>query len=138
MQTRTFCLLALALLATGCSSAGDVLQAISSKIKPEPTSAPGTTAPYLYVSTFDYGTNLNQCLDGAQGALKNHGFTANFSREQKSKSGYVGADNPNGNVAAVIKCYIDKNGSGATFLAVSGHDNDKVYPLYSSLHDAEW
>lgn len=92
--------------------------------------------PDLYASAFEYGANVDVCLEGAEQALIDAGFTEDIEIDQiDDKLASIDARMPSDSVSADILC---DQSLGVTVLSVGGLDRDLTYDKYIELYDAEW
>tara|TARA_Y100000991_G_scaffold56285_1_gene41149 strand:+ start:1837 stop:2193 length:357 start_codon:yes stop_codon:yes gene_type:complete len=92
--------------------------------------------PYLYVDVFEHGGSVQECLDGAEAALIDLGFTEDLGRDRiGEKQGSVSGQMESDSVSAEIYC--DQK-LGVTSIGVAGLDNDLSYEKYRALFKAEW
>jgi len=92
--------------------------------------------PDIYTSAFEYGASVDVCLEGAEQALVDAGFTENIETDEiDEKLASIDGEMPSDAVTADILC---DQSLGVTVLSVSGLDGDLTYEKYSELYDAEW
>ena len=97
---------------------------------------PALARPFVYTSAFEYGTNVNECLDSAEQVLSEAGFTEYLERDVRTdKIASVSGEMPSDAVSADILC---DQSLGITVLSVAGLDADLTYEKYDQLFDTEW
>tara|TARA_B100002052_G_C15420846_1_gene392733 strand:- start:118 stop:474 length:357 start_codon:yes stop_codon:yes gene_type:complete len=92
--------------------------------------------PDIYLSAFEYGASVDVCLEGAEQALIDAGFTENIEIDEiDEKLALIDGEMPSDAVTADILC---DQSLGVTVLSVSGLDVDLTYDKYTELFDSEW
>ena len=101
------------------------------------TSAQAALArPDIYTSAFEYGAKVDVCLEDAEQALIDAGFTENIEIDEiDEKLASIEGEMPSDSITADILC---DQSLGITVLSVSGLDGDLTYDKYIELFDAEW
>ena len=96
----------------------------------------GLARPYIYTSAFEYGASVDVCLEGAEQALIDAGFTEDIEIDDiDAKLALIQGEMPSDAVTADILC---DQSLGVTVLSVSGLDRDLTYEKYDELYDTEW
>lgn len=106
-----------------------------------PNAAPGgdnPITPYLYTGNSSKGTSqdINACAANARSILASNGYvdSINESRNDEGSAVWVSGDRNDIGVSAEFQC----SSNGVTVLAMSGMDNNKLFPEYDRIHDLNW
>jgi hypothetical protein len=128
---------ALALLAGGLSGCGQV-QPFVERLRSGQLFQGAPSAPYIYTGSSNKagGQDVTACVANARSILSSNGYV-NAVEESTSDDGtsaWISGDRNDIGVVASFQCV----SNGVTVLAMSGMDNDKLFPEYDRIHDLNW
>jgi hypothetical protein len=127
----------LGLLAGSLSGCGQV-QPFVERLRSGQLFQGGNTVPYIYSGSSNKagGQDVTACIANVRSILSSNGYV-NSVEESTSDDGsaaWISGDRNDIGVVASFQCAAN----GVTVLAMSGLDNDKLFPEYDRIHDLNW
>lgn len=135
---RSLCLFGmLGLLGLGTTGCAQLLP-LADRLRSIHSSPKGSSVPNLYIgsSSKENGQNVSSCIDNARSILSSNGYVDEVGEETSDDgtAAWIWGSRRQMGIAAKFQCV----SNGITVLAMSGLDNDKLYPEYDRIHDLNW
>lgn len=127
----------LGLLAAGLSGCGQI-QPLVERLRSGQLFKGAPTAPYIYTGSSNKagGQDVTACIANARSILSSNGYVdaVEESTSDDGTAAWISADRTDIGVVAGFQCV----SNGVTVPAMSGMDNDKLFPEYDRIHDLSW
>lgn len=128
---------ALGLLATSLSGCGQ-LQPFVERLRSGQLFKATPATPYIYTGSSNKtgGQDVTACIANARSILNSNGYVSAIeeSTSDDGTAAWISGDRTDIGVVAGFQCV----SNGVTVLAMSGMDNDKLFPEYDRIHDLNW